>query len=261
MAMTFDPLTQELFDARHDYAGEHPTAAGPVKAYLRKLGEKTGIITGYRKMKSLLQDEPLEEPTYLNHPTVIGKYFRPLSRKIKRYFGESMDFAPYFKNLNISVEPLPTYARRFLEIGRGYIREHIVPVGKIFGMYKPETDEVKIDPIVLPEINDPKTSAWRNFLKRYGISNDGESVLAHEMMHYVQKVTGTLDRYTEKAGSYARAYIEGAATDMSEDMLGKRQGVYSRETGLFRKLRRDYGRKKAFLGHVPAADLNPAYAA
>lgn len=262
MAMVADdPLTEELFNATPDYVGEHPTTAGPIKAYLRKLGEKTGIITGYRKLRSLLQDEPLEEPTYLNHPTVLGKYFRPLGRKIKRYFGESMDFAPYFKKLNISVEPLPTFARRFLEIGRGYIREHIVPVGKIFGMYKPETDEIKVDPIVLPEINDPKTSAWRNFLKRYGISNDGERVLVHEMTHYVQKVTGAIGRYLKKAGEYARPYIEGGATDMAEEILGKRQGVYDRETSLFRKLKRNYGRERAFLGHVPANKLRPAYAA
>jgi len=48
MAMAADdPLTEELFNATPDYAGEHPTTAGPIKTYLRKLGEKTGIITVY----------------------------------------------------------------------------------------------------------------------------------------------------------------------------------------------------------------------
>lgn len=189
------------------------------------------------------------KPIYENHPTLLKKYVGRATKWVSDYAKEKFGFEPSFRNVRVGIAKLPTMYQRVLEIGRDYIRQRIVPVGKVFGSYNPETKEMKIDSVVVPEINDPE----RYVLKKAGLKiPSAESVITHESVHSVQDESGAIWNYLRKFRGYARDKIEGMAEYVTDRIMGHESPIYAGPKRRIKSDIRQHGERNVFLGRQPA---------
>jgi hypothetical protein len=206
----------------------------------KKKAEATGIIENYDAVKDCFKDN---EPTYLNHANTIRKYFSPAAEKVNDFFGKKLGAAPYAKNLKVKVAKLPSQYKRAIKKTRDGLKQYLIPVGKIFGLYNPETEEHTVDPICISEMDDPERKYWENL----GIGDripDGLPTNGHEYIHHAQNKFGIIKKAEDTLGSRARAYIEGYTSTLSDQLFGKTH-VYEQEKEAFKQLVAKVGEKKA----------------
>ncbi len=173
----------------------------------------------------------------LTDERVLKRYYTKSKARLYDFFVKNMDRLPYFGRLRIGLAKLPTYIALVKEWGRVKLR----PIGKVFGLYSPETNTILIDPVVMPELDDPER-AW---LRKYMDIPSGESVLGHEMVHSDQANTGLMDRLYRKYGQQAREYVEGAASYICDAIFGK-SGCYGKLKAWFGSLVEKSGLKRAY---------------
>lgn len=210
----------------------------------RRIAEAQGYIENYEKYSKCFDDM---EPTYLNHPEILGKYAKPIAKDMREFFGKNIGKAPYQKDLKIAITKLPTTYqvlwKMYTDGKNASIKPvGIKPVGKIFGYFNPDANEIGIDPAVFPELNDPE----RKYLKGMEIP-DASRTLGEELFHHGQKKTGIMEAYIKKFGPDARKYIEGQAAHYSDQKYGSTK-IYPEWKDDYRKLMDRYGEKKALEG-------------
>lgn len=205
----------------------------------RKIAEAQGFIGNYEKYGKCFDGI---EPTYMNNPDLLGSYCKPVAKKVRDFYGEKLNVAPYQKDLKVKIGKLPTKYRVLWKINEDGIGTYIFPVGKTFGMLNPQTGEATIDPVVFPELGDPE----RKYLSGIRIPTP-ERVIGEEILHHGQAKLGILDNYIKKFGTKAKDYIEGQASTYADQLFGK-TGVYPSEKAEYVKLMDKYGEKKALTG-------------
>ncbi len=119
--------------------------------------------------------------------------------------------------------------------GKPYIITQPVGVGKIFGIYNPETDEMLFDPVMVTD-----DTEFANQLKKYGFDVNPPSldeVLIEENIHRLQKKAGILD----KSGRYrlGKGLVEGHAGTVKKK-LGIKATSYKGETEITEELFKKY---------------------
>lgn len=174
-------------------------------------------------------------------PARLRKYITEASENIGNYFKNLMGVVPSFKDVTFNVRHLPT---KFMEVYKvyenGYIEKSSVPVGKIFGTYNPETNEIEIDPSLVD-------SKLKKYYEDFGFDVPSpERVVTEEMVHHVQNKTGSLARAIRKYGEKARDYIEGSASTIADRIAGETR-IYPHEKEFYRKIEKAIGEGSAFL--------------
>ena len=205
----------------------------------RRIAQARGYIDHYEKYGNCFDDM---EPTYLNHPDILGKYAKAVSKDVRDFFGNRIGKAPYQNDLRMKITKLPSKYQVLWKMNEDGMKAYIMPVGKVFGYFNPETNEIGIDPVVFPELNDPE----RDYLRGMDIP-DARRTIGEEIFHHGQKKTGVMDAYIRKFGADARKYIEGQAAHYTDQMYG-RTGIYPEWKDDYRKLVDHYGEKKALGG-------------
>lgn len=188
-------------------------------------------------LEGLYSDDLIDLENKHEEEGIIRKYYTKAKEKIQDYFSKKMERYPYFGDLKIGLEKLPTYIGFVKEWGKAKLK----PVGKVFGMYSPETNTILIDPVVFEELDDPE----RGWLEKYFDIPSAENVIGHEMLHSDQENTGILGKLYRKYGEEARGYIEGAVSYVSDSIFGE-SGCYTRLKEGFSRLVDNIGLKRAY---------------
>ncbi|UCD03292.1 MAG: hypothetical protein JSV63_01490 [Candidatus Aenigmatarchaeota archaeon] len=192
------------------------------EGFLAQKARETGIIS--MKAAEELGVNPMaisNEPVYTGpFASILRDYAEPVLDSMKRYFGER-GAVPYFGNVKISAEKLPTYWGLFIQKTRNGLR--IVPkvVGKVFGTYDPRSDAISVDPVTFKD-NDPEAKYM--LMKPEGV----KKTLAHEFAHSLQKWVGTLWRHTISD-------TEAEAEEIGAEITGTEPRAYPKERKSFRK--------------------------
>jgi len=148
------------------------------------------------------------KPSFSNASRVLGRYWNDIEPNLKAYMKEALGYTPSFTDVDVEIAKLPTY-----------VDEGNRLVGKVHGMYDPETQKMYLDPALFKEFDDPE----REVLKKYDLEGKPEEIMVHELVHHVQRNLGSLN-------THPRGYIEGVATKVTEDITRKRQRTYPKET-------------------------------
>lgn len=237
-------LQNELLEGTmpHEMNSAYTTSLGSYSACKnsKSKAEATGIIENYNAVKDCFKDN---EPTYLNHADTLKKYISPAVEKVNDFFGKKLGVAPYAKNLKVKMAKLPSKYGVALKKTKDGLKLIYVPIGKIFGMYNPDTEEHFVDPIGFGEFDDPEREYW----KRLGVGDripDALPTNGHEYIHHAQNKLGIIQKAVSKLGDKARSYIEGYASTVSDKLFGKTH-VYEPEKVAFEELVGKVGEKKA----------------
>ena len=188
-------------------------------------------------LEGLYSDELVDTRNLESEEGIIRKYYKRARQRIGDYFSKKMGRMPYFGDLKIGLAKLPTYFSLVKEWGKLKMK----PVGKVFGMYSPESNTVLVDPVVFKELADPE----RRWLRKYMDMPSGENVIGHEMLHCDQENTGILERLYRRYGEDARGYIEGAVSYVADSVFGE-SGCYTRLKEGFSRLVDRIGLKRAY---------------
>lgn len=238
-------LEQELFQTTMldaDSSGHHKPVSGC--SLNRRIAEARGYIDNYEKNRNCFEGM---EPVYLNHPEILSKYAKPIAKDMREFFGKKIGKAPYQKDLKMKITKLPTTYQVLWKMHtdgmNAYLKPAAIrPIGKIFGYFNPDANEIGIDSSVFPELNDPE----RKYLKGMEIP-DASRTMGEELFHHGQKKTGIMDAYIKKFGPDARKYIEGQAAHYSDERYGKTR-IYPEWKDDYRKLMDKHGEKRALEG-------------
>ncbi len=166
----------------------------------------------------------------------LDPHIKPAKNRLGRYFREELGLPPYTGGVSFEVAPLDAYFVFDRDAGRTYIF-------KVFGSYDPKTRKITIDPVVLD-----KESPQRRELEKHGLNVPGaQEVITHELVHATQYGLGVMcDAYSKFGPKSARDYLEGAAQDTTNRILGIESDLYRTEAKRHRT--RSGGRsREAFL--------------
>lgn len=216
-------LENELFieGLGHDPRKPPKISKDQAKEILKIAAKRTNVIPG----NNGLGIDPLDIE---NEPSYVSKYARQLKKEIKPavdmmkyYFSKIHDAVPYFGNLKIKAENLPTYWGIFLKETRDGFE--FVPriIAKVFGRYSPRKNEITLDPVTLD-----KNAPEREYMLMKPIS--AFKAAGHEIYHAVQKYANTLLRYPKP--------IVEAEAEKAGRIIGVEPLAYKRERAVYEKL-------------------------
>jgi len=182
-----------------------------------------------------------EEPAFENQPELLKKYYRPVSYRISKYLESLIGKKPYFGDLRVRIKNLETVWFA-IKTPLGYLP--VFPVGKVYGKFNSEKNDIELDPSLFPELDSP----LRRTLRKYGVEiPDAKRVFGEELIHSVQKKQGAIRNYMNNYGERAVEYIEGAAAYISDKLFGE-TGIYKTYKEKFKRLAQQIGLRKAFAG-------------
>ncbi|MEM5798297.1 MAG: hypothetical protein QXP39_02550 [Candidatus Aenigmatarchaeota archaeon] len=180
----------------------------------------------FELQSGLYDEQPVIEEKYLK------KYYHKVKDKLDDFFKRHIGRQPYLGRIKIKLCKLPTY---LYKVGNK------IGISKIFGAYEPSSNSVYIDPVCLPELNDPE----RAYLKKYFRIPSAERTLAEELVHADQTNSGIISKSIYKYGKRAREYIEGAAAHIA-DMIYGYTDAYKSWKERFRRAMGSLGLRKAY---------------
>jgi len=224
VADLLESQTKELFLEKipesHYAPGINPAISiTQTEKILKEVAEETNVIpidnglgVDYRD----IDNEPIYKGDYAS---LLRKYVKPAVDKMITYFSKSDRAVPYFGNLKIKAEHLPTYWGIFIKKTRDGFEFVPKIIAKVFGRYSQLKNEIALDPVILdPE--DPK----RNYMPTPPMS--ASKVASHELYHAVQNIAKTLSRYPKP--------IVEAEAEKASSMIQREQPVaYRRERKVY----------------------------
>lgn len=201
-----------------------------IRRYIDDIGKDYGFVPYFEGFENLVSFRDIgERPEYLDPE--ISKEFDYVKGRINQHLAKEFGVVPYLQDLQIRVANLPTYEWLYLD-ENGEMEKK--PMGKVFGLYDPNTKEIIIDPVLF------KNSEERKRLEKYFEIPTVERVLGEELLHYIQDSLGMIDyNLSRYGGEEARDRIEGAAAEEAEQVFGKTR-IYGREKAKYRERGRDF---------------------
>ncbi len=170
-------------------------------------------------------------PKYGEGAGVLRPYVDAAIGNLRKYYQKVVGQRPDFGDARISMKKLPITRR-----------------GIMHGAYDPATGRVYVNK---DSVEAGPDTPIRKKLRKKGLTENPQDVVAHELTHHTQKKTGAIQRYSNRLGKLARYVIEGAASIITGEITGRPQDSYPREQSTVSRLMKRYGIKDMVTGTAP----------